>query len=496
LRHFFGLALLLLAAPAQSAPELPLDQTALRAHIAYLADDALEGRKPGTPGGDKAAHYIATQFQQLGLRPGAEGGSWYQPVPLIERTPVSATQLWHAHGKAVRLDPGSFQFTARDERLTLDKAGVIFAGYGLHLPNAGFADLKGTDLRGKVVLILSGRPEGAREAPGLEVRRSAIAKAGAAAVIALTGESDPWDVIREQLDRGRTGLATEDHAPLEGALSFASWQALIKAAGVDPAQLSGAAGQPGFRAVTLDLSLDAEASSRLRRFDSFNVIGHLPGSDRADEAVLLLAHWDHLGLCRPAGEPDRICNGAVDNASGVALLIEVARRLAQEPRPHRSIYFVATTAEEMGLYGARTLARDPPVLREKVAAAINFDTVAIAPVGEPVAVIGRGRTLLDPIIEAAIRAQGRKVDDSDAANAFITRQDGWEMLKAGIPAVMLGGAYSDAARLATFLAGDYHKPTDDLAHPIPLDGVAEDGALDVVLARMLADPAVLPLKRP
>jgi hypothetical protein len=493
-RHFLGLALLLLAAPARSAPEPPLDQAALHAHIAYLADDALEGRKPGTEGGNKAAYYIATQFQKLGLQPGTADGKWYQPVPLVERVPVSAAQTWQARGKPLRLDPGSFQFTARDETLSLHKAQVIFAGYGLDRLDAGFADLKGIDVKGKVVLILSGRPEAVRDAPGLEVRRTAIAQAGAAAVIALTGAADPWEIIRDQLDRGRTMLASEVHAPLEGALSFAAWTSLLKAAGVDPEQMLSTAGQPGFRAVPLDLSLDLTASSTLRRYDSVNVIGKLPGADRPDEAVLFLAHWDHLGLCRPPGAADRICNGAVDNASGVALLIEVARRLAQGQRPRRSIYFVATTAEEMGLYGARTLARNPPLPRDRIAAAINFDTVAIAPAGEPVAVIGRGKTMLDPIIDAAARAQDRAIDASDAANAFLNRQDGWELLKAGIPAVMLGGAYSDAARLAAFLAGDYHQPTDDLAHSIPLDGVAEDGALQVVLARMLADPAVLPLR--
>lgn len=494
MRHVIGLALLLLAAPAQSAPELPLDQAALRAHIAYLADDALEGRKPGTEGGTKAAYYIASQLRQAGLHPGAADGSWYQPVALIERTPIAAVQSWQTRQGALELGKDSFQFTARDARLVLNQAQVVFAGYGLDLPDQGFADLKGMDVSGKVVLLLSGRPDAARDGPGLEVRRTALAQAGAAAVIALTGPSDPWEIIRDQLNRGRTGLASEAHAPLEGALAFDGWSKLVRAGGNDPARLAADAAKPGFRAVALDLKLDVTAESRLRPFDSVNVIATLPGTDREDEGVLLLAHWDHLGLCRPPGAADRICNGAVDNASGVALLIEVARRLKQGPRPRRSLYFIATTAEEMGLIGARMLAANPPLPRDHIVAAINFDTVAVAPAGEPIAVIGRGRTKLDPIIDAAARAQHRRVDDSDAANAFLTRQDGWELLKAGIPAVMLGGAFSDAARLATFLAGDYHKPTDDLAKPIPLDGAAEDGALHVVLGRMLADPAILPLR--
>jgi len=493
-RPVFGLVLLLIAAPAPAAVEPPLDQAAIRGHIVYLADDALEGRKPGTPGGDKAAYYIAQQLRAAGLTPGASGGSWYQPVPLVERTPLSATQVWHGKDGQVPLPIDSVQFTARDAQLKLDAAGVVFAGYGLDRPDQGFADLRGVDVRGKVVLLLSGKPEAVRDAPGLEVRRRAIAQAGAAAVIALTAASDPWEIIRDQLNRGRTVLADDSHAPLEGALAFQAWTMLVKAGGGDAEALAKAAAQPGFQAKPLDLRFDIEARSQIRAFDSVNVIGRIAGSGRADEAVLYLAHWDHLGLCRPAGAPDRICNGAVDNASGVALLIEIARRLKQGPEPRRSLYFVATTAEEIGLYGARILVEKPPVLRDHIAAAINLDTVAIGPAGEPVATIGRGRTPLDPLIDEATRKQGRKIDDSDAANAFITRQDGWELLKVGIPAVMVGGAFSDAARLATFLAGDYHKPSDDLSHPIPLDGAAEDGALQVVVGRMLADPKKLPLQ--
>ena len=492
MKHFLSCLLLLLAASSPPVPEPALDQVALRSHIQYLADDALQGRKPGTAGGDEAAHYIARQFHAIGLEPGEKGGSWYQPVALVERIPVSAQQLWYAKGRPLRLDPSEIQLSARDQHLALRKANVIFAGYALDAPKAGFDDLRNVDVRGKVVLILSGRPEGVK-APGLEVRREAVARAGAAAVIALTGSSDPWEIIRQQLDRGRTSLAEAVSAPLQGALSYAGWVDLFAAAGADAQRLVAAAGTPGFRAVPLPLQLDVTARTLVRPFTSVNVVARLAGANRPDEAVLFLAHWDHLGLCKPAGAPDRICNGAVDNASGVALLIEVARRLASGPRPKRSIYFVATTAEELGLLGAHVFAENPPVPRDHIAAAINFDTVAIAPAGEPVATIGAGYTKLDPLIVAAARTQGRSIDESGAANAFLTRQDGWELLKAGIPAVMIGGAYADGPRLAAFLSGNYHQPNDDIAHLLPLDGAAEDGALDVVLGRMAADPIILPL---
>jgi Zn-dependent M28 family amino/carboxypeptidase len=219
------------------------------------------------------------------------------------------------------------------------------------------------------------------------------------------------------------------------------------------------------------------------------VIGKIEGSDRADEAVTYTAHWDHLGLCAPPGAPDRICNGAVDNASGVAMMIEIARQLAKGPQPRRSLYFIATTAEESGLLGAKAFVRNPPLPLDNIVAEMNLDTVALAPAGAPIAIIGRGEEPLASFIDQAARALGRKIDDSTAANAFLNRQDGSVFLKAGVPSVMIGGAFSDPVLLARFLTGPYHHPNDDLKQGIELGGAAEDGALHVALGRLFADPA-------
>jgi Zn-dependent M28 family amino/carboxypeptidase len=179
----------------------------------------------------------------------------------------------------------------------------------------------------------------------------------------------------------------------------------------------------------------------------------------------------------------------VDNASGVASMLEVARGLANGPSSPRTLLFVATTAEEYGLLGARVLARHPPA---KLVAGLNLDTVAIAPRGKPIAVIGRGLTPLDPLIDDTARALGRKVDTGTDANAYVTRQDGWALMSAGVPAVMAGGAFNDRALLERFFASRYHGPADDLAHDIEFGGAAEDVTFHVALARRLADPSLFP----
>jgi Zn-dependent M28 family amino/carboxypeptidase len=223
---------------------------------------------------------------------------------------------------------------------------------------------------------------------------------------------------------------------------------------------------------------------------SANIIGSLPGAKATGEAVVLTAHWDHLGICAPDAA-DRICNGAVDNASGVALMIEVARLLAAGRRPARTILFVATTGEERGLVGARALVAKPVIPLRQIVAAINLDTVAVAPAGAPVGIVGRGMTRLDPIVDDVARHLGRRIDTSGWSNRFIRRQDGWVFLQAGVPAIMVGGAYGDPAALMAFLNGRYHHPDDDLAHLPPLAGAAEDSLLLAAVIRAFADPGRL-----
>lgn len=479
-------ALALASAPAQSPLPASAIEAALMRHIATLADDAMEGRRPGTPGGDKAVRYIAGEMQAVGLSPGAAGGNWYQPVDLVERKPLSARAKWRIAGRKIDIADEELVLLGSAPRFRLDHAPVIYAGYGL--PD----NLKGVDVAGAIVLLLPGKPEKPADTPSLDNRRSKIARSGAAAVLTLMASETSWRAVRSQYADGRIFLAEDEGKAVLGAISYPAWTRLLREAGRDPRALQSAAADPGFVAVPVGVKADLRAKTTVRRYRSVNVIGRLAGAARADEAVVIMAHWDHLGICRAAGVTDRICNGAVDNASGIASMLEIARGLAQGPRPARSLLFVATTAEELGLLGARAFVKAPPLPLGSIVAGLNLDTVAIAPKGAPVAIIGRGMTRLDPFVDATARALGREVDTGTAANAYVARQDGWELMGAGVPAIMLGGAFSQRTLLERFFASRYHGPADDLAHGLELGGAAEDVVLHVALARLLADPAQFP----
>ena len=199
-----------------------------------------------------------------------------------------------------------------------------------------------------------------------------------------------------------------------------------------------------------------------------------------------MAHWDHLGICEPDGVADRICNGAVDNASGIAVLTEVAEHLARK-RHDRDMYFVATTAEESGLLGAYAFAESPPLPLDQFVLSLNIDTIAIAPRGAKVAIIGRGTSKLDSAVEAVARKAGRQIESSTNANAFIQRQDGWALTQKGVPALMVGGSFADLELMGKFLGTDYHGPEDELNDKTELGGAAEDADLHIALGTYFAD---------
>ncbi|PTQ10151.1 peptidase M28 [Sphingomonas oleivorans] len=478
-----ALAIACLAGAADAEP--PISEASLMRHIATLAGDAMEGRRPGTAGGERAVAYIVEQMQAIGLQPGAKDGGWLQPVKLVERRPVSTGMTASLGGTTVVLDPGDLILIGREAETRIASAPLIFAGF------ATGAALDGVDLKGAIVLLLAGKPQGAGEVPNMAERRAELVRRGAAGLIVPMAAGLPWAEVRRQYEAGRIVSAEAPEPGLQGAISHFGWSRIATAAGSEAMKLVAEAGTADFRARPIG-HVAIDVRTEVHGFESHNVIGRLAGTTRPDEAILYLAHWDHLGLCRPAGTKDRICNGAVDNASGVALMLETARLLAQAPRPGRSLMFMATTAEESGLLGARAFVRDPPVPLGSIRAAINFDTVAVAPRGRAIATIGRGMTPLDPLVDAAARAVGRTSDTRTVQNMLVERQDGWALIQAGVPAIMPGSAFADMERLNRFLAGDYHGPGDEAGKGIELGGAAEDGAFFVMLGRLLADPERFP----
>lgn len=437
-----------------------ITEAELREHIAVLASDRFEGRKPGTPSSSLTTDYIASAWQAAGLQPaGAEG--WLQPVPLVDNA-VATGILTLSRPRSVTLADADVAVLSAGPQ-PLAPASLVTATI----------DATPANLRGKVA-VLAFTPQTANA-----ITRAArrFAEAGAAATLVLVPSGQAWTAVKSSPGGRPTSLAA---APRETiiAVNAERWAEARARAGGEP-RLSGMFANQG------------------RRYTSPNLIGRIPGTGTSGEAIAIIGHWDHTGICRPEGAPDRICNGAVDNASGIAVMIEVAERLARGPRPARDILFIATTAEESGLLGARHYVANPTVPLSKLVAVLNIDTIAIGPRGLPVSAVNRGNTAIDPLIDEAARMQGRPLDADLDANAFINRQDGAAFTEAGVPAVMAGGSFADMPKLQAFLRSTYHGPDDELTDALPLGGAAEDADLHVILARILADPTRYPTpKRP
>lgn len=494
LRASLPLTIFCAAMPALAQSAAPVTPADLRPHIETLASDAYQGRAPGTEGEALTTRYIVDELARRGVEPAGDDGSWFQAVPLVERAAQGGEARWTSNGRALDFDQSNIALQGRDAEENVADAPVVFAGHGARMPERGIDQIAGTDVHGAVVIILLDPPPVAGF-PSLSERMKAMADAGAAAVIALTGAELPWDEVRNYYHLAATKLATQTVPPIIGAMPVVAAQPLIAAAGGDLERLLN--DQPGssFRAVTLPMHATLHVTTSVRRYTTNNVVGRIRGSGSGanGQSVLLLAHWDGLGTCRPEGAADRICNGAVDNASGVAALIEAAGRLAADPRPARDILLLATTSEEKGLIGAAWFAAHPVVPLSSIAAAINMDTIAVAPAGMPVAEIGRGFPPLDAVIDRAIADSGRQADGDQEAESLVRQQDGWALSQAGVHAVMVGGAWSDMDMLNRFIDSRYHSPDDEAGPDLELGGAAEDTNLVVTVARRLADPATYQL---
>jgi len=231
--------------------------------------------------------------------------------------------------------------------------------------------------------------------------------------------------------------------------------------------------------------------NKRRAFVAHNVVGMVPGRASDGRAVIVMAHYDHLGICAPEGAADRICNGAVDNASGTAALVAVAENVTKM-RLDRDVWFVATSAEEWGLLGAKAFADSPPLPLASIIAGFNLDTIAVAPSGAPVAMVAAKGVGLEPLVRDAARTMNRAWDGDDEAASFLQRQDGWALAQHGVPMIMAGGSFSDFKLLRAFLDSTYHSPADELLPGTPLGGAVDDANLHVELVRRAASRSLYP----
>lgn len=470
----------------------PVTESELRKHVEILASDEFEGRAPGTEGERKTLAYLQRQWSTAGLKPGARDGSWYQPVDLIRRGPKQATAQFFAKGEKLRVVSDDILLVGRERQYKADALPTLFVGHGVNGQGKVVADVKG-----KLVFVLADDADFLpADMKSARARRTALIDAGAAGVVSISGEQFDFPVFRRAiLSRPITWEARDKRADVEGVVSPQYMVALVTAAGGDWDKLRVAARAADYAGQSFGLSANLDVETDVERIRSNNIIGRIPGKKSGSGAVIFMGHWDHFGICRPEGAEDRICNGAVDNASGMAVLIEVAKRLGKA-RFDRDILFIGTTAEEYGLIGARAFAADPVVPLEQIKVVLNIDTVAIAPKGAKVAIIGRGKTDLDDDIEKVARKLRRKIEPSTDANAFLQRQDGWALTEKNVPALMVGGSFADLAKLDAFLKSDYHGPEDEVRDGIQLGGAAEDADLHVELGRYFADTRKYKPKKP
>lgn len=474
-------AVLLAAAPVKR--ETPLE-AALHQHIETLASDEFGGREPGTDGETRTLRYLARQWFDIGMESGTNdpGNAWFAPVTLVEREPLlSRASFMRGKKRIAAGDSGAFVVTSGIRSL-IENAPVLFVGHGNGtLPGRA-------ELAGRIALMLDSLPVGIDAGKAVD-RPGRLLDAGASAVITvLDSERGIEDVVAR---RRRAGYALAGERLGGDIEAFVSPDLMgqLLAGGVagDLAALRTDANRPGFTPRLLGFTGTLEATSKETRIRTHNLIGKLEGRNSDAGAVLVMAHWDHFGTCAEPPAEDLICNGAIDNASGLAVITEAARMLSRGKPLDRDVYFLATTGEELGLLGALAFAENPPLPLDRIVAAFNVDSTALVPAGRPVAIIGKGMTGLDAGIAQVMRTMKKKLVAGDAANAYVKRQDGWVLIQHDVPAVMVSTSYSDMDRIERFMEDTYHRPSDQFGPNVQLGGAADDVQIQVELVRYFAD---------
>lgn len=496
------LALLLLAAPAQAqqaaappppAPAAPLtpEQAGLKAHVQFLASDALRGREAGTRDFDVAAEYVAARMLAMGLTPAGTGGGWFQPVMLATYRPAEKASWVMKRGNLVVPFEFGKDFINGPVPSSPDFAAsgpVVFAGYGIVYPDGKRDDYKGLDVRGKIVAILPGAPKGLPSDVAAHFsdddQKARLAEArGARAVLILESQARRADYAFEAVvpffNYARHGWAGPDgvvHVPAPGApvvgyVSQAGAAKLFEGGRLRWLDVV-MAEQKGYRMPTgpLPATLSVTARTKISTRESRNVIGMIPGSDPAlkGQYVILSAHLDHVGMGE-AVNGDRIYNGAMDNAIGTSTVLEIARSIQESGRrPRRSLLFIALTAEEEGLIGSDYFAHYPTVPQGALVADVNFDMPILTYRLQDLVVLGGERSSIGPAVVAAAKREGLAIvpDPAPEENFFI-RTDHYSFVQAGIPSVSIdtgpGGEGAKSQKL--FLEQNYHKPSDQIDLP-------------------------------
>jgi Zn-dependent M28 family amino/carboxypeptidase len=471
--------------------------------------------------------YLTEQFHALGLAPGNPDGTYVQKVPLVEITADPKMKLEFS-GAAAKLDP-KYQddYVAWTKRVTQSvsmDADMIFVGYGVQAPEFQWDDFKGVDVKGKVIVVLVNDPPvaDAKVFGGkamtyygrwtYKFEKAAEKGAAGCLIIHETGPAGyPWDVVRNSWGRGQFDLVTPDknmgRTAVEGWMTWDLAQKLFKAAGEDLTVLKQAAVSRNFKPVPLGLRAKLAFKNTLRTVDSKNVIAKLAGSDAKlkNEFVIYCAHWDHFGI-GPEVKGDKIYNGAVDNASGTAALLEMAKAYKQlAVPPRRSILFLAVTGEEQGLLGSAYYSKRPLYPLARTAAVINMDAMNVLGKSHDLVSVGMGSSTLDEVVVAEAKAQGRTVKpDAEPEKGFFYRSDHFPFSKEGVPAFDPGEGTEFVGKPADwgmkmrekYTAEDYHKPSDEVKPDWDLSGLVQDAQLFFMVGYRVANESKMPEWKP
>ena len=509
-----------LAISGLAAPKPKIEAAKIREFVKKLASDEFEGRGTGQKGGDAAADWIARQFESFGLKPGGEKGTFFQEVPMmaVKTLPSSTFAFAPANGADIPINYADEIVTnneAQEENVDIN-APIVFVGFGITAPEYQWDDYKGVDLKGKVALLFVNEPESSDEEffKGKALtyygrwtyKYEETARRGAVATLIIHRTdlaSYGWDVVRNSWGTERSYLRRDGTPKLEAA----SWiqldvaKKLVGMAGLDLGKLYKDAQSREFKPTELPVHLKAHLASSLRPFVSRNVVAKLEGSDPKlrDEAILYTAHYDHFGI-DPSLKGDQIYNGAVDNATGSGILLELARVWTKSAAPKRSILFAAVTAEEQGLLGSEYFGKHPTVPASKISLDLNYD--ALAPLGEPeeVEVSGAERTTFYPTVEAEAKEFKLAIKpDAQPGAGHYYRSDHFSLARVGIPSFSISEGMKfkghntawGEAQAKDYNEHHYHQVSDEFHDDWNFSGLAKMTQFGLELGEKAADQPAL-----
>ncbi len=483
----------------------------------FLADDALEGRAPGTRGGELAQKYIASQFRRLGLEPAGDSGSYYQRVPIISLTPTPKLAVTAPAAAQLTWKDDYVLWSMRNDSSVSLRGEAVFVGYGIVAPELGWNDYAGLDARGKVVVALVNDP-GLQDSTLFrgkiltyygrwtykieEARRQGAA--GLLLVHTTESATYPWTTVLS----GWTGPQRRLEIPPD-SLVVAGWlqegtaARLFKSGGQDLAALTAAAARKGFRPVPLGITLEASVRSEILRTETANVLGRLPGRGAlAKEAVLIGGHYDHFGI-GAAVDGDSIYNGAEDNASGTAAVLAAAEAFVRSGvRTGRSLIFIGFAAEESGLIGSQELANRPPIPLRDIAAILNLDVMNLYGRTADVSALGLDQSTLGNTFAAAAAAEGLKVTSSEEAllRGEFFRSDHFPLARVGVPGMSVVSGSQFLGKPAgygkeqkdKYVAERYHQPSDEILPWFTYDGALQQLRVTVRTAVSIASAPTQP----